>query len=87
MLIAERRVPYDTQVLDEGSCLSLCVSVSPIALLFAQHGATAMHFAAMNARFEAMSYLMDRDVDINVQDSSGCTPLVCISVRSCPPGA
>jgi len=39
------------------------------------HGATAMHFAAMNARFEAMSYLMDRDVDINVQDSSGCTPL------------
>mmetsp|Transcript_5188 Transcript_5188/g.8348 ORF Transcript_5188/g.8348 Transcript_5188/m.8348 type:complete len:176 (-) Transcript_5188:115-642(-) len=39
------------------------------------HGATGMHFAAMNARFEAMGYLMDQNLDINVEDSSGCTPL------------
>jgi hypothetical protein len=39
------------------------------------HGATGMHFAAMNARFEAMSYFMDHGLDINVEDNSGCTPL------------
>lgn len=39
------------------------------------NGATGMHFAAVNARLEAIGYLMDRDVDINVVDVSGCSPL------------
>lgn len=43
--------------------------------IFSQNGATALHFAALNARFEAMSYLMDHDVDINIHDGAGCTPL------------
>jgi hypothetical protein len=40
-----------------------------------QHGGAAMHFAAMNMRYEAIGYLMDRNVDINIQDHAGCTPL------------
>lgn len=37
-------------------------------------GATAMHYAAMNGHIEAMDYLLDHGVDINIQDKSGCTP-------------
>lgn len=40
-----------------------------------QYGGTAMHFAVLNARFEAINYLMDKNLDINVPDASGCTPL------------
>jgi hypothetical protein len=34
-----------------------------------------MHFAALNMRVEAIGYLLDHDVDINICDGSGCTPL------------
>jgi hypothetical protein len=38
------------------------------------HGATAMHYAAMNGHIEAMDYLLTVGVDINAEDQSGCTP-------------
>ena len=38
-------------------------------------GATAMHFAALRGRMEALVLLKERGVDVNVEDNSGCTPL------------
>jgi ankyrin repeat protein len=38
-------------------------------------GASAMHFAALRGRSDAMSFLFERGVDVNIQDNSGCTPL------------
>jgi hypothetical protein len=38
-------------------------------------GASAMHFAALRGRSDAMSFLLERGVDVNIQDNSGCTPL------------
>ncbi len=38
-------------------------------------GASAMHFAALTGRSDALSFLFERGVDVNIQDNSGCTPL------------
>ena len=38
-------------------------------------GASAVHFAALRGRMEALVYLKALGVDVNIKDHAGCTPL------------
>ena len=38
-------------------------------------GASAMHFAALRGRLDALKFLKERGVNVNIQDKAGCTPL------------